>query len=70
MKHENFLKDTIDTHEACKLLGVSRTTLYRARKAGILKAVKMGRFFRYEKTEIDRFIKAMTINDHSEKVAA
>lgn len=70
MKHSTFLQDTLNTHEVCKILGISRATLYRARKAGLLEPVRMGRFLRYDKSEIDKYIERLREENTSESVGA
>lgn len=43
--------------EACRLLGVSRTTMWTYTKKGLVRAVRIGtRGIRIPRAEIDRFI--------------
>ena len=59
MRHQNFLSDTLTTKQVCDLLGISRTTLYRARKSGLLEPVRIGRYLRYERKAIDDYVERL-----------
>jgi len=41
------------------MLGISRTTIYRLRKSGLLKAVRFGRSVRYTQEQIDNLLKRL-----------
>ncbi len=63
--------------ELCEILGISRTTVYRLRKLGLLKAVRFGRSVRYTREQIDDLLKRLggnsifgEKNDTEELVAA
>lgn len=43
--------------EICEILKIKPLTVYRWLKAGKLKAVKIGKSFRVEKSEFEKFIK-------------
>jgi len=45
--------------ELCEILGISRTTVYRLRKLGLLKAVRFGRSVRYTREQIDDLLKRL-----------
>lgn len=59
MEKHPIIKESLTTKEVCEMLEVSRATLYRARKEGILKPVRLGRFLRFKRTEIDAFIEKL-----------
>jgi len=42
--------------EVCEILKVKPLTVYRWLKAGKLKAVKIGKSFRIEKSEFEKFV--------------
>jgi predicted DNA-binding transcriptional regulator AlpA len=50
-------EDLFTVDEAMSHLKVSRTALWRWEQKGILKPVKLGRFVRYRKSDIDNMIK-------------
>ena len=52
--------------ELCKMLGISRTTIYRLRKIGLLKAVRFGRSVRYMQEQIDDLLKRLGGSDSSD----
>lgn len=44
--------------QVCKMLKITKMTLYNWEKSGKIKRIKMGdRIVRYEKSEIERFLK-------------
>jgi predicted DNA-binding transcriptional regulator AlpA len=49
---------------------LSRTTLWRARKAGLINAVRIGRFLWYEEEEVEKFIKRQKENNGAQLNAA
>lgn len=55
MKEKPFYK----AEELAELLEVNIMTIYRYIKAGRLKALKIGRDFRIDKKEFDRFLKSV-----------
>jgi hypothetical protein len=50
--------NTLDSHQAGRLLGIQPGSLSRKAKLGIVKAVKMGRLYRYPADEMRRLIRA------------
>jgi len=55
MKEKPFYK----AEELAEMLQVNIMTIYRYIKAGRLKAIKIGRDFRIDKKEFDRFLKSV-----------
>ena len=66
MKIEKVKNEMLTTNEVVNLLGISRSTLYRARKSGKLRATRLGRFLRFERKEIENYIQ----NQKEQAVAA
>lgn len=56
MKDKSFYK----TEDLAELLEVNIMTIYRYIKAGRLKAYKLGREFRIDKSEFDAFLKKVS----------
>lgn len=56
MKNKPFYK----AEELADMLEVNIMTIYRYIKAGRLKALKIGRDFRIDKKEFDRFLKSVS----------
>ncbi len=50
-------KELLNEHELQEFLGVSRTTLWKLRKDSSLPYAKVGREYRYLKTEIIEWLK-------------
>ncbi|MFN0119917.1 MAG: helix-turn-helix domain-containing protein [Blastocatellia bacterium] len=50
--------------ELCQLLDLSRTTVWRLRKNGALRAVRFGRTVRYSQEQIDELVKRMSAENH------
>lgn len=52
--------NTTDNHktpkDACKALGISRTTLQRHKKNGLIKGIKIGGKLRFSNDEINRVL--------------
>jgi excisionase family DNA binding protein len=46
----------LDTTEATERLGVSRSTLERARRDGALRVIKLGKLTRYSEADLNDFI--------------
>lgn len=44
------------TEEACEILGINRNLLDSFRKNGLLQTIKVGRYYIYPKSELERFI--------------
>ncbi len=53
----------LSTSEASTYTGLDRVTLWRARKRGELRAGGAGRAVRFERTELDRWMRSGTIDD-------
>ena len=49
-------KLAFNTQEACECLGINRNLLDSFRRSGLIRAIKVGRFYIYSKNEIDRFL--------------
>jgi len=49
--------------ELCEMLGISRTTIYRLHKSGLLKAVRFGRSVRYTQEQIDDLLRRLGGSD-------
>ncbi len=50
-------EELLTVEEAMALLKISRTALWRFEKKDILKPVKLGRFVRYRKSDIDNLVR-------------
>jgi predicted DNA-binding transcriptional regulator AlpA len=70
MKLEKFIQRRYNSRQLEKKLGLSRTTLWRARKAGLINAVRIGRFLWYEEEEVEKFIKRQKENNGAQLNAA
>lgn len=49
--------ELLTVEEAMAMLKVSRTSIWRWERQGVLKPIKLGRFVRYRKSDIDNMIK-------------
>ena len=49
-----------DLPAACEYLAISRAKVYQLISAGELKSLKIGRATRFDQTELDRFVDALT----------
>lgn len=49
-------KIALRTKEACEYIGINRSLLDSFRKNGLIKSIKMGRFYVYPISELDSFI--------------
>lgn len=49
-------KIAFNTKESVQILGINRNLLDSYRKRGLIKSVKVGRFYIYPKTELENFI--------------
>lgn len=49
-------KIAFNTLESSELLGINRTLLDSFRKKGLIKAIKVGRYYLYPKSELESFI--------------
>ena len=70
MQFEKFSKKRLNTRQLEKKLGVSRTSIWRWRRAGLLNPIKMGRFLWYDEDEVNRFIEAQRENNTAQSNAA
>jgi excisionase family DNA binding protein len=59
-------KDFLSIAEACKLIGVSRMTIYRSIGRGVLKAGKIGRRTIIRRSELENIFEPFTQPQHSE----
>ena len=50
-------QNMISLKEAMKYLDISRTTLHRLTKEGMIPAYKVGRLVKYKREEIDEFLR-------------
>lgn len=50
------LRTSLTTKEVQEIFGISRTTLFDWRKKGLIKAIKIGRIVRFDKSEIERIL--------------
>ena len=57
-KTESMERVWLNPSEASTYTGLDRVTLWRARKQGSLRAGGVGRAVRFEKTELDRWMRA------------
>lgn len=49
-------KIAFNTKESVELLGINRNLLDSYRKNGLIRAIKVGRYYIYPKTELESFI--------------
>ncbi len=49
-------REVIDTEAACDMLMVSRPTLYKYVRLGNIRAVRIGRSWKFSRAEIERFL--------------
>lgn len=54
---QNSLKEVMTTNEVMAYLRITRKTLLKLIKEGKIKAVKVGKDYRYLKTELERFMR-------------
>lgn len=52
----NDYKISFNTKESVEILGINRNLLDSFRRKGIIKAVKVGRYYLYPKQELESFI--------------
>lgn len=50
------MEKLLNTKEVCEILGVSLRSLYRYINSGMLKAVKVGKVWRFKEEDIKEFI--------------
>ena len=50
------MTDIIDSHEATRYLGVSRVTVYRNAREGILPAFRIGRVWKFNRTKLKQWV--------------
>lgn len=48
-------EEYVDADGACRILGISRPTLWRLDKCGELVAFRVGRLLRYRRSDVDRY---------------
>lgn len=60
--------DFLTAEEVAEMLKVNIMTIYRYIKAGKIKAFKLGKNFRIEKKEFDRFLSSIKVDSPRTKV--
>ncbi|MBR0461662.1 MAG: helix-turn-helix domain-containing protein [Erysipelotrichaceae bacterium] len=56
MEEQKLSKIALTTKEACEYIGFNRSLLDSYRKAGLIRAIKAGRYFIYPVAELENFI--------------
>ena len=54
----DFMTDLLTTHQVQDLLNIDRTTIYRMVQSGQLPAIRVGKQWRFDRAEIDRWMRA------------
>lgn len=54
------MKDVLTTTEAMEYLRVARSTIFKQIKEGRIKATKVGKDYRFLKSELDNFLRGET----------
>ena len=54
------MPDLLTTHQVQDLLSIDRTTIYRMVQSGQLPAIRVGRQWRFDRTEIDHWLRSQT----------
>jgi len=70
LKHNNEDYDTLlTTDQCCELLQISRTTLWKQIKNGVIPKIRIGNTLRFEKKEVIKALKTNSkLNDHDRQL--